>query len=388
MKNKIIKLMLAVTVAFSFFACDVEGNNEEIVKIPNIVDIAKADADLSSLVQALTITNLAPTYSAPGSYTVFAPSNAAFTAAGVTPTVLEALTKAIADSKLPAPSTIPLPAATSAQIAGLKLTLQYHVLGIGAKSEDLLLNPNLNINGYSRTLGFYKVRASSTSGANLSMFIDNIGSDVVINGGVANGGSKIATANINASNGIIHKVGNVLALPTVVNHVIANPKLFSTLLTILSGNATTPGTYGDQSAVLGAFVAATGESDSASAVTIYAPVNSAFTTATATGGFLTNPTFFGTPALIATNVTKVLKYHYQAKQFPAGTATSFSSATALDDQDVTTNLTQKFRLLRGTLKIVELPLVTTIPAAKATVLNIQGTNGVIFAIDRVLQPVL
>ena len=388
MKNRIIKLMLAFTAAFTVFACEVESNQEEIAKLPTIVDIAKADVELSSLVRALTVTSLASTFTAPGSYTVFAPSDAAFTAAGVTPVYLTTIENAIAASKLPAPATVAIPATIATQISSLKLILQYHVLGIASRSEDLLLNPNLNFIGYSRTLSFYKSLPNSTSGANLSMFIDTIGSDVVLNGGVSNGGSKISQANIIASNGIVHKIANVLSLPTVVSHVKANPKVFSTLLTILSGTSATPGIYGDQSAILNALVAAAGEATPTAAVAVYAPTNTAFTTATATGGFLTNSTFFGTPALTATNVTKVLKYHYQAGNFPAGTATSFSAATATGDQDVTTNLGQKFKLLRGTLKIVELPLVPAIPAANAKVLNIQGTNGVLFAIDRVLQPVL
>ncbi len=389
MKNKLIKLMLAVTVVFTVFSCEVEGNNEEIVKLPTIVDIAKADAELSSLVRALTVTGLASTFTAPGSYTVFAPSNASFSAAGVTPAYLNTIEVAIAASKLPAPNTIAIPAAIATQIADLNLILRYHALGLATRSEDLVLNPNLNFNGYSRTLSFYKSAANSTSGANLNMYIDQVGADVLINGGVTNGGSKVTNANIIASNGIVHKIQNVLALPTVVNHVVANPKLFSTLLTVLSGTTATPGVYGDQSAVLAALVAAVGQSNTTS-VSVYAPTNTAFATATATGGFLTNSTFFGTPALTATNIAKVLKYHYQAGNFPASSATSYTNATATTDQTVTTNLTQKFKILRGTVKITE--DLTQVAGSSADsnmkIVNIQGTNGVIFAIDRVLKPVL
>lgn len=399
MKNKLIKLMLAFTIAFTVFACEIEGNNEEITKIPTIVDIAKADLDLSSLVQALTVTGLAPTFTAPGSYTVFAPSNASFSTAGVTPAYLKTIEDAIAASKLPAPNTVAIPAPIAAQISSLRLILQYHVLGIASRSEDLLLNLNLNFNGYSRTLSFYKSLPIATSGANLSMFIDTIGSDVVLNGGSTNGGSKISLPNIIASNGIIHKIDNVLSLPTVVSHVKANPKVFSTLLTILSGTSAQPGIYGDQSAILNTLVAAVGELDPSAAVTVYAPSNTAFATATATGGFLTNSTFFGTPALTSTNVTKVLRYHVNTGNSTSNSATSWVNAntvfvnslirTLLAVSPPTTPASfQRFSIERGTVKITELPVQIGVPASNIKTVNIQATNGVIHTIDRVLQPVL
>ncbi len=397
MKNKLIKLMLAVTAAFTVFSCEVESNNEEIMKLPTIVDIAKTDADLSSLVKALTVTGLTSTFTAPGSYTVFAPSNAAFTAAGVTPAYLNTIEVAIAASKLPTPIAIPAPIA--AQISSLRMILQYHVLGIASRSEDLLLNPNLNFNGYSRTLSFYKSLPIATSGANLSMFIDTTGSDVVLNGGSTNGGSKISFPNITGSNGIIHKIDNVLSLPTVVSHVKANPKVFSTLLTILSGTSAQPGIYGDQSAILNTLVAAVGELDPSAAVTVYAPSNTAFATATATGGFLTNSTFFGTPALTATNVTKVLRYHVNTGNFTSNSAASWVNTntvfvntlirTLLAVSPPTTPASfQRFSIERGTVKITELPVQISVPASNIKTVNIQATNGVIHIIDRVLQPVL
>jgi hypothetical protein len=47
----------------------------------------------------------------------------------------------------------------------------------------------------------------------------------LVNGGVANGGAKVTTANIVASNGLIHVVDGVILLPTIVNHIKANPNL-------------------------------------------------------------------------------------------------------------------------------------------------------------------
>lgn len=366
MKNQIIKLVFALTLAFTAFSCNNDGNNDEIVKLPTIVDIAKSNPDLSILVVALTKTGLATTFTSSGSYTVFAPTNAAFTAAGISEASISAM--------------------TAPQLAGLKLILQNHVLGVGTKAIDLLPNAALGITGYSRTFGYYKAKTTDTTGANLSMFVNQVGADVLVNGGSTNGGSKVINADIEASNGIIHTIGNILVLPTIVSQVKANPDLFSTLLTVLSGTSTVPGLYGDQSAILTGLTNALGESNTTS-ISLFAPTNAAFAKATASGGFLTNSTFFGTPALTATNIANVLKYHYQSGNFPSFNATSYSAATATNDQLVTTALGQSIKILKYTVKVIEQPVIN-LPASNMKVVNIQGTNGVIFAMDRVLQPVL
>src|SRR5690606_1924828 len=68
----------------------------------------------------------------------------------------------------------------------------------------------------------------------LSMFI-NTTSGVVLNGGVANGGATVNTADVLASNGVIHLVNGVIKMPTVVNHALANPN-FSILVEALTRN--------------------------------------------------------------------------------------------------------------------------------------------------------
>ena len=44
---------------------------------------------------------------------------------------------------------------------------------------------------------------------------------VTINGGASNGGATVTTADLDASNGVIHVVSNVIGIPTLVNHVVA-----------------------------------------------------------------------------------------------------------------------------------------------------------------------
>ncbi|MEN9489087.1 MAG: hypothetical protein RL494_1352, partial [Bacteroidota bacterium] len=79
MKNQIIKLMFAIALAFTAFSCTSDDTNNEIAKLPTITDTLKAEADFSVLAAAVRITGIT-NFSSAGSYTVFAPTNAAFAA--------------------------------------------------------------------------------------------------------------------------------------------------------------------------------------------------------------------------------------------------------------------------------------------------------------------
>lgn len=340
-KNQILFFVAILSVTILTFSCS--DTSEDVVKLPSIVDIAKSDpANFSILVDALIKTNLATTLSNPGSYTVFAPTNAAFTTAGYSSATINALNPAV-----PADATA---------IANLRLVLQNHVIGIGTRSSDLLAG------GYFRTFGFLRTSPTSTSGANLSMYINKPAADVLINGGATNGGAKVLTADIDASNGIVHIIDAVLALPTIVQHAAANPNL-SSLVSVVTSPA--------QSSVLATLTAATGSLP----VSIYAPTNAAFTTALAPGGYLVGKS--------AADITKILNYHLERSNRVAGSATAFSTSA---DITVTTLFTTPppftFVITRSTLKIVD----KSVPPvnANATLLNIQGTNGSIQIIDKVL----
>jgi uncharacterized surface protein with fasciclin (FAS1) repeats len=348
-KDQIKQLIGVFAIAFTVFSCSNDNNNQEITKLPTIVEIAKADpTNFSILVKALEVTGLTTTFNSPGSYTVFAPTNAAFTSANITEASLAALNP-----------TVPADATT---IAGIKKILQNHVLGIGTKASDLLAA------GYVKTFSPFGTSTSVT----LSMYINKSGSDVLINGGAANGGAKVTAADLDASNGIVHIVDNVIKLPKIVNFAVANPDL-STLVSIVTSGVTDP--YGDQSAVLTTL-------NGAGPLTVFAPTNAAFTTATGPTGFLTGLT------ATAANISKVLKYHVSNGNLTSSSATSWTSATATTDVTITTLATpQTFKIALGTLKITELPAIT-VPASNIKAVNIQATNGVIHVLDRVLQPVL
>ncbi|MFV8465948.1 fasciclin domain-containing protein [Flavobacterium sp. LB1P62] len=341
-KNQILYFFTILSVALMTFSCT--DDTKEVVKLKSIVEIAKADpANFSILVDALKKTGLDVTLSNPGSYTVFAPTNAAFTAAGITSASINAMV-------------VP---ADNAAIANLKLVLQNHVIGIGTRSNDLLAA------GYSKTFAFIKTTPTATTGANLNLFVSKPTADVLLNGGATNGGAKVTTADIEASNGIVHVIDAVLKLPTIVNQITANPSL-SALLGVVT---TTP-----QASVLAILNAATGSA----AVTVYAPNNDAFAAAKATGGYLVGKT--------DVQITNILKYHLESGNKTASSVTSYTSSSATADVSVTTLYTpNKFTILLGTVKIKDIVATSN---GTIKIINIQGTNGVIQVIDKVLQPFL
>jgi uncharacterized surface protein with fasciclin (FAS1) repeats len=328
-KNQILYFVTILSVALMTFSCT-NDDTKDVVKLPSIVEIAKADANFSILVDALKKTGLDVTLSNPGSYTVFAPTNAAFTAAGITSASIKA--------------------ADATAIAALKLQLQNHVIGVGTRTSDLLAA------GYSKTFGFTK----TTPSVSLSLFVNKPAADILVNGGAANGGAKITTADIDASNGIVHVVDAVLLLPTIVNQIVANPSLTSLLGLV----KTTP-----QASVLATLNAATGTAP----VSVYAPNNDAFATALGTGGYLVGKT--------DADITKILNYHLEKSNRVAASTTAFS--TSADITVATLFPTYTFVITKGTLKIVD----KSTPAvnANAKVLNIQGSNGSIQIIDKVLK---
>ncbi|MBC5862134.1 fasciclin domain-containing protein [Flavobacterium turcicum] len=337
-KNQILSFVTMLAVAFVTFSCSTD-EPKEVTPLKSIVEIAKADpANFSILVDALRKTGLESTLTSAGSYTVFAPTNAAFTAAGYSSASINALTA-------PADNTA---------INNLRLILQNHVIGLGTRANDLLAA------GYTRTFAAVRVPASASSNVNINLFVNKVGTDVLVNGGVANGGAKVTSADIEASNGIVHVVDGVILLPTIVSHIKANPNL-SSLLGVVASTA--------QASVLTTLNGAT----AAAPLTVYAPENAAFTAATATNGYLVGKS--------DAQVTSILRYHLENGNRAPSSTTSYSTSA---DVAITTLFTpNRFTILQGTVKIKDV-VGTTNGTVKT--FNIQGTNGVVQVIDKVLQP--
>jgi uncharacterized surface protein with fasciclin (FAS1) repeats len=312
MKN-LIKKMSLVCIAITMLSCSDDDNNSN--QPQTIAEIASANPNLSILVQALSRAGLVSTFDSPGDFTVFAPTNDKFEA------FLDA--NGFADI-----NAVPLPLLTE--------VLKNHVIGASYTSSELTT-------GYVKTLA--KGGASSTN--TLSMYID-LTSGVKINGGASNGGANVVltSANIAASNGVIHVVDNVIGLPTVVNHAIANPS-FSVLTSLLVAQGLVPTLSGTAS----------------SPFTVFAPVDSAFNSATLS--------LYG--SLSSDLKTQVLTYHVVvganvlANAIPTGNIPTFQgqgftiTGTSINDAgtDVNKNIILK---------------------------DVQCSNGVVHAIDNVLIP--
>lgn len=307
MKNyaKLIKLTLIVVTSTIMFSC----SDDDAVQNNSIVGIASRTENLSILVDALEKTDLATTLDVTGPYTVFAPTNAAFT------TFLSENGFANLDA---VPTDV------------LKEILLNHVVSGTNLSTSLTT-------GYIKTLA--KGGASSTN--TLSMFV-NTSSGVRLNGV-----SSVSTADIVASNGVVHIVDAVIGLPTVVTHALANPNL-TTLVSLLVAQDLVSTLAGTAS----------------SPFTVFAPVNSAFTPAT-----LELYT-----SLSSEDKTSVLTYHVVA------------GANVLSSGIPTTPITT---LQGGTFTVagtVITDLVDRDTNIILSALDIQASNGVVHAVDNVLLP--
>lgn len=310
MKNyaKLIKLTLIVVTSTIMFSCS--DDDATPAQNNSIAAIAAGNPNFSTLVAALDRADLVQTLDQSGPFTVFAPSNAAFTTF-------------LAANGFSSLNDVP--------VAALKEILLNHVVSGTNLSTSLST-------GYVKTLA--KGSASSTN--TLSMFI-NTASGVKING-IA----TVTTADIIASNGVIHVVDAVIGLPTVVTHAAANPN-FTTLVGLLDGQGLVPTLAGT----------------TGSPFTVFAPSNAAFTTfETQNPGVLAS--------LTSAQVTSVLTYHVVAG------ANVLSNA--IPTTPITTFETGTFTIA-GTVITDEAARQTNIVAV-----DVQASNGVIHVIDNVLLP--
>lgn len=311
-----IRMIFAVVILTAFtVSCD---DDNDPMPDTTITGVAQTNANLSILVQALVKTKLAATLQGVGPYTVFAPTDAAFVAFLKT-----------------------TPYATLNDVPTDVLTqiLLNHVVSGKVMSTDLTT-------GYVKTLA-----KSATSGTNtMSMYVD------LRSGVKLNGVATVTTANVMASNGVIHVVDKVIGLPTVVTHATANPN-FTSLVGALTG-------AGQPNFV--SILSGTGP------FTVFAPTNDAFTalnTELAPGGIA---------GVSTANLTKVLQYHVANGNVLAATLTEGQKIATLQTP-------QAFEIqLTGGAKIKDnANRITNIVAT-----DVQCANGVIHVVSRVLLPTL
>jgi transforming growth factor-beta-induced protein len=274
----------------------------------SIAQIASDDPNFTILVDALVKADLVSTLDGDGNFTVFAPTNDAFNELFQTLGVngIEDLSK-----------------------EALTPILLYHVVGLEAKSTDLST-------GYIESLS-----TGTEDGKGIVLYIE-VGSNVMINKDI-----MVTAADIDASNGVIHVVDQVILPPTVVDIAIQNPA-FSTLV---------------EAVVKAGLVDALMENGP---YTVFAPTNEAFE------NLFNALQISGIEDLTAEDLTPILLYHVVLGNILASEVTSGSVPTLNEDANIEVMVSEMGVKLNGTSNVI------------AT--DVQGSNGVVHVIDAVIIP--
>jgi uncharacterized surface protein with fasciclin (FAS1) repeats len=291
----------------------------------NIVQIAQSLPIFKSLVAAVVKTGLAGTLSSASlNATVFAPTDAAF-------------------AKLPAPfnNASNIAAITDAgQIEALKNILLYHVLGTEVRSNQIALGRSS-----TATLNTGKIYFSKSFGLLL-----------------VNGNSKVLLANVDASNGIIHVIDDVLipASQNIAQIAIGNPAFSSLVAALVKTN------------LAGVF---TGAGD----FTVFAPTDAAFAKLSAPFNSAANISAITSQAQIDA-LANILKYHVAGSRYFAwdfGILSTIPTLAAAPNNNLKGILGLNNGWIKGN---------SNSTFSRANPVNILATNGVIHVMDQVLLP--
>jgi uncharacterized surface protein with fasciclin (FAS1) repeats len=221
--------------------------------------------------------------------------------------------------------------------------------------SQVLLNHVVSGNGVSSTLTTGYVSNLSTAtpgGGNMSMHI-NISDGVVINGV-----STVTTADVSVDNGTIHAVDAVIGLPTVVTFAVADPN-FSVLVTALTRADLTFD-------FIGALSTANGTDPAP--FTVFAPIDQAFVDLLEELG-VDSLDDIDEPTLTAT-----LKMHAVAGANVLASDLSDGLTISTLGGDITANVTGDGATLTDANDRV----------SKIIAVDVQASNGVIHAIDKVI----
>ena len=166
--NSLSKTFLfgALVALFSLSAC----KKDTKIKTDNTINgILSVTPDFSTLNAAVKKAGLSATLSGPGPFTVFAPTNEAFTASGITSAVLGSLT---ADQA--------------------KNILLYHTVASKIMASKVPTGPNAPVTAANGDL----------------LYVTSNSNGVFING------IQVTQADVQASNGVVHVIGKVLMPPS------------------------------------------------------------------------------------------------------------------------------------------------------------------------------
>ncbi|MGY3793704.1 fasciclin domain-containing protein [uncultured Aquimarina sp.] len=316
--SKITNALFLAVLVLSTFSCGSDDDGDVIISTDNIVTIATGDSDLSLLVSALTAADgdLVSVLNGDGPFTILAPTNSA----------MEAFLAANNYADINA-----IPTDELQQI------LLNHVIA-GEVTSTTLAN---NVAGYTQT--------SSTSGpdnTNLSVYFNTT------NGVVFNGTATVTSADISASNGVIHKIDAVIELPDLTTFASVDPNLSRLLEGLTAYNFDYVTTLqGD-----GPF-------------TVFAPNNAAFENLLATNPSWNNPGDIEENILEnALNLHVIPDNNVREADLTDGNVTTLSGEITID----------------ATAKTVRANGVDSSNASSIISTDIQASNGVIHLIDRVM----
>ena len=306
-----LKFMLGLT-AFTLIllmsSCSDDDGGMEM-QPESIVSIAGATDDLSILVQALSrFPDLVSTLSSnDGTFTVFAPTNDSFAA------LLEAIGQTSLDD---IPDDV------------LRRVLEYHVVsGSALASTDLSDGAT----------------ASTVLGENVSVGVS--GSSVSING------VSVATADVEASNGIVHIISGVLvpSLEASILNTVVEPAYFNKNFSVLTAAVV-------KAELLNTLI------DNQGTFTVFAPTNDAFEAAGITS--LDN--------LSKDDLTPILQYHVLGAEVKKDDLPVSGSAVTTLNGDFYLSINDEGVFINGTTEV--------------TATDIDHDNGVVHVIDRTLTP--
>lgn len=316
MKNFKFLFIGLLTLNLFVTSCSDDDSTDPGTEEMSIVDTAIATDDLSILVDALTSANLVAALQADGPFTVFAPTNQAFQ------DLLDAT---------PAWTTLEdIPADV------LENVLLFHVVSGEVRAADLT-------DTYVSTL------SSAPNSEAVSLKVD------VTGGVVFNGSANPVTTDVDATNGVIHIIDEVMLPPSVVDIALDNDN-FSTLVAALTRQDLTTN-FVDILSGSGPF-------------TVFAPTNDAFQAL-----LDSNDDWENLADIPVETLEAVLTYHVV-------------SGANVQSDELTDN--QVINSLGGTLTVdltdgarME---TTSEQSVRIIITDVQGTNGVVHAVDTVLLP--
>lgn len=220
LKKLLQQTLLFGTLGITVFITGCDKDDDPVVT-NTITDVVVRNDNFSTLEAAVIKANAQSTLSGTGPFTVFAPDNNAFTASGITSTVLNSLTPAQASS-----------------------IILYHAIGAKIMAADVPAGPNAKV-----------ITASGDS-----VFVTRNASGVYVNG------IRVNTADVGADNGVIHVIGRVLLPPSgnIVETAVASG--LDSLVKAVTRATTAAG--GDPSLAT---------TLSTAKLTVFAPTNAAFT---------------------------------------------------------------------------------------------------------------